>query len=218
MPVIRLSEIQIWFPPTKLAEEDGLLAYGGDLSTERLLLAYRHGIFPWYDPDEVILWWCPRERFVIFPNEIRISKSMAKVMRKNAFEVYVNRNFRQTMHECRTLRECGEGGTWIGDDMEDAYNRLHAIGHAVSVECYQGGDMVGGLYGVSLGRCFFGESMFSKRANASKVALIHLAKWLEEKGFLFIDCQFHTDHLESMGGRYIPWKTYEGLLRLGIPD
>ena len=236
MGVYRLSKKRIEFPDPTLAEENGLLAFGGDLSEERLLLAYSNGIFPWYSPGEAILWWCPHQRFVIIPEEIHVSRSMRKWMNQEVksghYQVYINRNFKETMHQCRQLRE--EEGTWISDEMEEAYNRLHDIGYACSVEVYRTEQktqkentskmqeemtevLVGGLYGVSIGKCFFGESMFSKEKNVSKLALIALAQVLREAGFLLIDCQFHTDHLESMGGKYMEWEEFDRLLEEGIP-
>ena len=213
MPVYRLNE-NVIFPDPVLAREDGLLAVGGDLSRERLLLAYAHGIFPWYEPGDEILWWCPKERFVIFPREIHVSRSMNKYMKKHDLRFQLNRDFGDTMHRCRVKREFAEG-TWIADEMEEAYCLLHQAGHAASLEAYQDGQLAGGLYGVVLGRCFFGESMFSEMENGSKLALIALARLLEQRGFLFIDCQFHTEHLESMGGRYISWEEYDGMLQEG---
>jgi leucyl/phenylalanyl-tRNA--protein transferase len=213
MPVYRLNE-NVIFPDPVLAREDGLLAVGGDLSRERLLLAYAHGIFPWYEPGDEILWWCPKERFVIFPREIHVSRSMNKYMKKHDLRFQLNRDFGDTMHRCRVKREFAEG-TWISDEMEEAYCLLHQAGHAASLEAYQDGQLAGGLYGVVLGRCFFGESMFSEMENGSKLALIALARLLEQRGFLFIDCQFHTEHLESMGGRYISWEEYDKLLQEG---
>lgn len=215
MPVYRLNEKEISFPNPIFARSDGLLAVGGDLSKERLLLAYTHGIFPWYEPGEEILWWCPRERFVIFPKEIHISHSMRKYMKQHEFQVVLNRDFGDTMHRCRIKREFVEG-TWISDEMEEAYCRLHEAGYAVSVEVTEDGELAGGLYGVCIGTCFFGESMFSEKKNGSKIALIALAQLLERRDFLFIDCQFYTEHLESMGGRYISWEEYDGMLQKGI--
>lgn len=217
MPVFRLDKDKIEFPDPTLARKDGLLAAGGDLRAERLLLAYTHGIFPWYNPGEEILWWCPGERFVIFPREIHISRSMKKYMKKHIFKVVINRDFADTMHRCRMKREFAEG-TWISDEMEEAYFRLHKEGYAVSVEVYEDETLAGGLYGVSIGRCFFGESMFSEKENGSKTALIALAKLLERQEFLFIDCQFHTEHLEHMGGRYISWEAYDRMLQEGLRD
>ena len=212
--IFELDKDDIRFPNPELADEDGLLAFGGDLSVERLIQAYINGIFPWYNPGEPILWWCPKERYVIFPNQIHVSKSMRKYLRKHKIEFLLNRDFHYTMHRCRMKRE--EEGTWISNDMEKAYLALHKEGFAVSAEAYEDGELAGGLYGVSIGKCFFGESMFSDKANGSKTALILLSGILEEEGFLFIDCQFHTEHLESMGGQHISWKKYEELLRKGI--
>ena len=206
MAVYLLDE-DIWFPPPAGAEEDGLLAVGGDLSAQRLLLAYSNGIFPWFHEDTEILWWCPKKRFVIFPKEIQISRSMKKFMKKTNLTVTMNRDFDGVIESCRKLREENEG-TWITDGMEHAYKALHELGYAASVEVYDGEHLVGGLYGVVIGRCFFGESMFSMVPNASKLALICLAKRLQELGFYFIDCQFHTEHLERMGGRYISYEEY----------
>lgn len=214
MPVYRLNEKEIYFPSPAYARPDGLLAVGGDLCMERLLLAYTHGIFPWYNPGEEILWWCPRERFVIFPKEVHVSRSMKKYMKKHELKVMLNRDFADTMHRCRVKREFEEG-TWISDEMEEAYFRLHQAGYAVSVEVLEDGVLAGGLYGVSIGRCFFGESMFSERENGSKTALIAFARFLVQNRFLFIDCQFHTEHLESMGGRYISFEEYDRMLAEG---
>ena len=214
MPVYRLNENEISFPDPTLARSDGLLAVGGDLSVERLLLAYTHGIFPWYNPGEEILWWCPKERFVIFPGEIHISHSMKKYMKKHELQVMLNRDFADTMHRCRMKREF-DGGTWISDEMEAAYGRLHEAGYAISVEVTEDGELAGGLYGIAIGKCFFGESMFTEKENGSKTALIAFARFLDQKGILFIDCQFHTNHLESMGGRYISWEEYDRMLQEG---
>lgn len=213
MGVYRLSK-EICFPDPTLADENGLLAVGGDLSPERLILAYLYGIFPWYNPGEEILWWCPKERFLIFPEEIHVSRSMKKFMRKQELSITVNENFRGTMHRCRMQREEREG-TWISDEMEEAYEELCRRGYALSIEVRSGGARIGGLYGVSIGKCFFGESMYSQGENGSKVALIALAGLLERNGYRFIDCQFHTDHLESMGGRYVSWEEFDRMLAEG---
>ena len=215
MPVFKLNENEISFPDPSLAEDDGLLAVGGDLSVERLLLAYHNGIFPWYDEGQPIMWWCPKERFIIKPSEIHISHSMMKYMRKHKHQVILNRDFADTMHRCRIKREFNEG-TWITDDMEEAYLRLHKRGNAISAESYVEGELAGGLYGVVLGKSFFGESMFSDKENGSKIALIYLANFLKEKNFNMIDCQLHTDHLESMGGKYISYKEYKKLIDEGL--
>ncbi len=214
MAVYRLDDNDIFFPMPELADDDGLLAVGGDLSVERLILAYSNGIFPWYDKSP-ILWWCPKERFIIRPEEIHISHSMRKFIKKHEISVFYNRNFSDTMHRCRTKRE-NEEGTWITNDMERAYKRLFDEGFALSAEAFFDGKLAGGLYGVCLGRCFFGESMFSELENGSKAALISLAQLLEENDFLMIDCQFHTDHLESMGGVRISYDEYMKLLKEGL--
>lgn len=217
MPVFRLEKDKVYFPRPELAESDGLLAVGGDLSVERLVLAYSNGIFPWYSEGEPILWWCPRERFLIRPEEIHVSRSMKKFMKKHEIRITYNRDFRDTMHRCRIKREFKEG-TWITDDMEEAYWRLYHAGCAMSVEAYVDEQLAGGLYGVVLGRCFFGESMFSDAENGSKLALIRLAERLKELQFVMIDCQFHTDHLESMGGAAVSYADYRKLLADGLRE
>ncbi|MDO4178900.1 MAG: leucyl/phenylalanyl-tRNA--protein transferase [Phascolarctobacterium sp.] len=215
MPIFRLDDENIAFPDPRLAEEDGLLAVGGDLSVDRLVLAYSNGIFPWFNAGEPVLWWCPRERFIIKPQDIHVSKSMLKFFRKHDTCIQLDRDFQDTMHRCRTKREFAEG-TWINDDMEAAYYNLYLNGFAHSVEAYVDGELAGGLYGVCLGRSFFGESMFSDKPNGSKIALILLAELLEENHFLMIDCQFHTPHLESMGGISVSYDEYCLLLQQGF--
>ena len=211
MPVYHLPLNSVTFPPSEFAEDDGLLAVGGDLNPGRLLRAYTNGIFPWYNPGEPILWWCPKERFLIFPKKIHISRSMKKFMKNTQLKTTINADFDSVIHNCRILRE---GETWITNEMEAAYKNLHRLGYALSVEVYDDQTLAGGLYGVIIGKCFFGESMFSKRTNASKLALIRLCKELED--FMFIDCQFHTEHLEKMGGEFVSWEVYKGLLEKGI--
>ena len=203
---------EVSFPDPTLAEANGLLAVGGDLSVERLLEAYSNGIFPWFNKGDPILWWCPKERFIIRPEKIHISHSMNKFMKQNEIKIMFNRDFADTIHRCRTKREATVG-TWITDDMEKAYIALSEKGFALSVVAYTNNELAGGLYGVVLGKCFFGESMFSDKENGSKIALIHLSKLLEKNGFSMIDCQFHTDHLESMGGERISWEEYIELLK-----
>ena len=215
MPVFRLAKNSTEFPDPKLAEDDGLLAVGGDLSVKRLIWAYYNGIFPWYSKGDPILWWCPKERFIIKPSEIHVSHSMKKYMRKHSIEAIMNRDFADTMHRCRLKREFNEG-TWITDEMEQAYYELYKMGSAASIEAYTDGELAGGLYGVIIGRCFFGESMFSDKENGSKIALISLARYLEQKNFLMIDCQLHTDHLESMGGIRISYDEYKNLIYEGM--
>ena len=214
MGVYLLNKDEIAFPNPTLAEPDGLLAVGGDLSVERLLLAYAHGIFPWYNPDEDILWWCPKERFVIFPNEIHVSKSMKKYFKKHKISLAINRDFLDTVRRCRAKREDKEG-TWISDEIEDAYYELFQKGFALSIEAFEDGELAGGFYGVAIGKCFFGESMFSEKANGSKTALIVFSEYVRDRGIMFIDCQFRTDHLATMGGRYISWEEYDEMLEIG---
>ncbi len=215
MSVYMLDENEISFPEPTLADENGLLAVGGDLSVERLILAYSNGIFPWYDKEQPILWWCPKKRFIIEPQGIHVSHSMKKYMRKHEISFMLNRDFADTMHRCRVKREFAEG-TWITDEMEKAYYALWEEELALSLEAYVDGKLAGGLYGVCLGRCFFGESMYSEMENGSKLALIMLAGLLEKHGVLMIDCQFYTKHLESMGGKEISWEEYRTLLDKGL--
>lgn len=201
------------FPPLDLAlsEPDGLLAAGGDLSPERLLSAYRRGIFPWYSEGQPILWWSPDPRTVLAPQEVKVSRSLRKTLRREPFEVSYDRDFSGVLAGCATARHAG-GGTWITDEMARAYTQLHRRGHAHSVECWQGGELVGGLYGVAIGLVFFGESMFSRCTDASKVAFVHLCRWLQEWGYVLIDCQVHTDHLQSLGGGSIARKSFAAML------
>ena len=207
----------LWFPDPRLADEDGCLAVGGDLSTDRLLLAYQHGIFPWFsfrDNDEPV-WYCPHERFVIFPDEIHISHSMRTLFNKKKYTFSLNQDFEGVIHNCSKLRY-DEEGAWLGEDIIKAYTELHRQGFAVSVEVWEmnenGKRLVGGLYGVNIGSAFFGESMFSLVPSGSKMALIFLAKTMQELGGSIIDCQLKTAHLESMGGRYISYDEYMKLI------
>ena len=205
--IYRLDE-RLIFPNPYGGEPDGLIAVGGDLSTERLLLAYGHGIFPWFSfRDSDIMWFCPLQRFVIFPSEIHVSHSMRTLMRKNKYEMRYNTDFEQTIRHCSELR-IDEKGAWLGEDMIAAYTQLHRLGHAMSVEVWEGDRMVGGLYGVIHGRSFIGESMFSLVPSASKLALISLARRMEENHLGIIDCQLETPHLRSMGARFIPYDEY----------
>ena len=217
MSVYRLDEKQIMFPDPRLADDDGLLAIGGDLSMERLILAYSNGIFPWYSEGEPILWWAPHERFIIRPKNIHVSHSMRKFFKKHEIAIRINRDFSDTMHRCRLKRENKEG-TWITDDMEKAYRTLSDNGFALSVEAFIDGELAGGLYGVSLGRCFFGESMFSDMENGSKIALILFSRVLEDNDYVMIDCQFETEHLKSMGGEMISFEEYRELLNIGLNE
>lgn len=205
--VFKLTK-RLAFPDPRYGEPDGLLAVGGDLSIDRLLLAYSNGIFPWYAfKEDQMLWWCPMERFVIFPDEIHISHSMRTLMNKRRYRVTFNHAFRQVIGACGNLRINMEGA-WLGREMMDAYTLLHEQDFAASVEVWEEDCLVGGLYGVTLGPCFFGESMFSQVPNASKLALIHLAQTFAKLGGVMIDCQFETPHLKSMGGRHISYEEY----------
>lgn len=210
--VFQLTD-EISFPDPHLGDPDGLLAVGGDLSVDRLLLAYSNGIFPWYAfRSGMIQWWCPMDRFVIFPQEIHISHSMRTLMNKGCYRVSFNEAFEEVIRQCGQLR-IEEEGAWLGPEMMEAYTRLHEQNLTASVEVWQDDRLVGGLYGVCIGRCFFGESMFSLVPSASKLALIRLAQFLDEHGGILIDCQFETPHLKSMGGRYISYEEYMDLLQ-----
>jgi len=191
------------FPPVYLANKDGLLAIGGDLSHERLLLAYKSGIFPWYNQGEPIVWYSPDPRMVLFPKNLKISKSMKQIIRKNKFRVTFNQNFSEVIANCKNSYREGQGGTWITDEMEQAYIILHKLGVVKSVEVWEGNELVGGLYGIDLGHIFCGESMFSKVSNASKFAFIYLVQKLEKENYKLIDCQVYNEHLESLGAEEI---------------
>ncbi len=191
------------FPPVDSANVEGLLAVGGDLSPERLLLAYQSGIFPWFDNDSIILWWSPDPRMILYPDQIKISKSMKKVIRDNQFRLTKNTCFKEVVEYCSSVPREDQDGTWITNEMKNAYIALHERGIAKSYEVWEGDTLVGGLYGVDLGHVFCGESMFSLTSNASKFAFIKLAQELQEKEYSLIDCQLHTDHLESMGAQEI---------------
>ena len=212
--VFQLDE-EIAFPDPRLGEENGLFAVGGDLSTERLLLAYSHGIFPWFSfRHGQIQWFCPMQRFVIFPEEIHVSHSMRTLLRKEKYRMSINKAFPEVICNCSTVDgRVNEEYAWLGDDIIKAYTRLHELGYAASVEVWEGERLVGGLYGVTIGRAFIGESMFSLVPSGSKMALIYLAAFLKRHGGSLIDCQIRTEHLESMGGRYISYDDYLKLLR-----
>jgi leucyl/phenylalanyl-tRNA--protein transferase len=202
--IFRLDE-RLLFPDPALAEDDGLLAVGGDLSAERLVLAYQNGIFPWYSDDDPILWYSPHERFVLLPDELLISKSMKQVMRSGRLAVTFDKAFTDVIKACATAPRVDQGCTWITDDMQQAYIKMHELGKAHSVEVWLGEELVGGLYGVAVGWVFCGESMFSKVSNASKLALIALCQTAK---YQLIDCQVHTDHLASMGAKMISRDEY----------
>jgi leucyl/phenylalanyl-tRNA--protein transferase len=207
---------EIAFPPVHLAEPEGLLAMGGDLSPERLLLAYRNGIFPWYE-GEHILWWCPDPRFVLFPGELKVSKSMKTLLNKNEFDFTINKAFDKVIHNCKKIIRPGQNGTWISDEMEKAYCKMYKLGYAHSAEAWKDGKLAGGVYGIKLGNVFFGESMFSKEANASKYAFIKYVQYLKEEGVRLIDCQVYTEHLKNMGARMIERSEFMKFLQTLIP-
>jgi leucyl/phenylalanyl-tRNA--protein transferase len=207
MPVFTLSK-RLSFPPPHLAIKEGLLAVGGDLSPERLLLAYRNGIFPWYSPGEPILWWSPDPRLVLYPDELRISRSLHKVIKRKTFQITFDKSFDSVIQACADAKRSYGEGTWITDEMKAAYCELHRQGYAHSAEAWQGDTLVGGLYGLAIGRAFFGESMFSRVSNASKVAFVTLVENLKRLKFSLIDCQVRTDHLIRFGAREVPRKVF----------
>ena len=208
-----LPQRPVGFPPvtSALRDPDGLLAVGGSLTPEWLLTAYRHGIFPWFSDDQPVLWWSPDPRMVLFPSEIRVRRSLAKRLRNGGFRITADTAFDRVMAECAAPRD-GQPGTWITDEMQTAYSRLHTLGAARSVEVWRDGDLVGGLYGVAMGPVFFGESMFSRQADASKVAMVHLARAMAAGGGRLIDCQMNTAHLASLGARDIARSAFIGYL------
>jgi leucyl/phenylalanyl-tRNA--protein transferase len=205
----QLSSNEIWFPKPELAEEDGLLAVGGDLSPERLMLAYHHGIFPWYSDDSPILWYAPHERFVLFPGKLKVSSSMKKIFESGQFAITFNTVFAEVVASCASIARQGQDGTWITDEMKEAYIGLNQAGYAYSVETWQDERLVGGLYGVEVNQVFCGESMFSKVSNASKAALIWLC---QHRPYTMIDCQVYTPHLESLGAEMISRTQYLEIL------
>ena len=194
---------QLFFPLVENANADGILAVGGDLTPERLLLAYKSGIFPWFEEGEPIFWWSPNPRMVLFLDELVVSKSMRNILNRNVFKVTFNQNFREVISNCQKIKREGQNGTWITNDMIEAYCELNELGIAKSVEVWQNDELVGGLYGIDLGSVFCGESMFSKVSNASKVAFIALANQLKEANYKILDCQVYNEHLESLGCREI---------------
>lgn len=214
MPLFMLGK-ELVFPPVQEAEPDGLLAVGGDLSTERLLLAYRSGIFPWYEGKH-ILWWSPDPRFVLFPEELKVSKSMKQLIKRDHFEFTVNKAFREVINNCKTIARREQESTWITNDVKEAYSKLHELGFAHSAEVWQQGELVGGLYGIRMGTVFFGESMFSKKSNASKYAFIKFVDYLKSENLTLIDCQVYTEHLESLGARMITREKFIQLIDVNI--
>ena len=204
---------ELFFPPVSEANPDGILAIGGDLSPERLLLAYKSGIFPWFEEGEPIFWWSPNKRMVLFLDELVVSKSMRNILNRNIFKVTFNQNFREVITNCQNMERDGQNGTWITKDMTEAYCKLHELGIAKSVEVWQNQELVGGLYGIDLGHIFCGESMFSKVSNASKVAFIALVNQLKKGSYKVLDCQVYNEHLESLGCREIDRTDFMELLK-----
>ncbi len=208
MPIFQLTE-EILFPHPNLAEENGLLAIGGDLSPERLVAAYKAGIFPWFSDNDPILWWFTSPRLVIYPEEFKIPKRLLRYMKKPLFQITMDKAFEQVISNCAETRISKQEGTWVTDDMQEAYSTLHKLGYAHSVECWLGDQLAGGLYGVALGHVFFGESMFSTQSNGSKIALASLVAHLKKRDYQLIDCQMTTDHLLQFGAREISGKAFQ---------
>ena len=222
MPLFVLDK-ELVFPPVHLAEPDGLLAMGGDLSPERLLLAYRNGIFPWYE-GEPILWWSTNPRFILIPDELRVSKTSKRLLKKNepgrqggGFTFTINKAFAKVIHHCKEIKRVGQEGTWITNEVEKAYIKLNEHGYAHSAEVWKEGELVGGVYGIKLGKVFFGESMFSKVSNASRFGFITYVQQLKEEGIELIDCQVYTEYLESLGAKMIDRKDFLVQLKKLIP-
>ncbi|TRX38977.1 leucyl/phenylalanyl-tRNA--protein transferase [Flavobacterium restrictum] len=204
---------ELFFPPVSQANLDGILAIGGDLSPERLLLAYKSGIFPWFNAGEPIIWWSPNPRMVLFLDELVVSKSMRNILNRNIFSVTFNQNFRDVISNCQQAKRDGQTGTWISNEMIEAYCKLNELGIAKSVEVWQNNELVGGLYGIDLGHVFCGESMFSKVSNASKVGFIALTKQLKNDNYRLLDCQVYNEHLESLGCRKIDRVDFVAILK-----
>lgn len=216
MSIFQLTDEPV-FPDPSLAEENGLLAVGGDLSVQRLLAAYSSGIFPWYSQEDPPLWWFTDPRLVIFPDDFKISRRLIRTLKKSSFKITFDQNFAKVIHSCAEVRVQNGEGTWINDDMKEAYIDLHRAGYAHSVECWLNNELAGGLYGVALGRVFFGESMFTRISNGSKAALIALVNYLKKHNFAMIDCQMTTKHLVSFGAREISGEEFRQLLQDHIP-
>jgi leucyl/phenylalanyl-tRNA--protein transferase len=204
---------ELFFPPVEEASYEGILAFGGDLSVERLLLAYNKGIFPWFDADEPILWWSPSERMVVNPKDYKVSKSLRNIINRNIFEVTINKDFESVIKNCQEIERKGQDGTWISDAIIKSYTKLYQLGKAKSFEVWQKGELVGGLYGVDLGHVFCGESMFSKVPNASKVAFVKLIEYLKQNNYKLLDCQVHNDHLEKLGAFEISRNAFMMILK-----
>jgi len=215
MPLFRLSK-KLNFPPARFAGSDGLLCVGGDLTSKRLLLAYKKGIFPWFSENEPLLWWSPDPRLVLFPGNIHISKSLNKKIKKSPFDIKIDNAFEKTIHSCVIVRKERDEGTWILPEMVAAYIKLHYLGYAHSIEAWSNNRLVGGLYGVCIGGSFFGESMFSFESDASKIALVALANLLKKNNFDLIDCQVTTQHLLDMGAVEIPRDTFLDIIQQSV--
>lgn len=211
-----LLENEIYFPPASMAQKDGLLAIGGDLSPERLIEAYKNGIFPWYSEDYPIMWWSPDPRMIMFPKDFKRAKNLRRLVNRGVFEVKFDNNFKNVMIQCANVDRGNQDGTWITQEMIDAYLELYELGIAHSVETYHDGQLVGGLYGLAIGKVFFGESMFYNKSNASKVAFWYLVERLLELDFDIIDAQQQTDHFKSLGGRAIDREKFLTLLKLSV--
>ena len=205
---------RLYFPAVTEADESGLLAVGGDLGTERLLLAYQNGIFPWYNEDEPILWWCLSPRCILFPEKLNISKSMQQLINRKVYRFTINQSFENVIVQCKTIKRKDDSGTWINEDIVNAYTKLHQKGFAISAEAWLGEELAGGLYGVKIGDVFFGESMFSRHANASKFAFIKMVDYLQKEGLKLIYCQMRTDHLISLGAEMIDQEQFQQQLTL----
>lgn len=216
MPLFAL-DAELKFPPVHLAEPDGLLALGGDLSTERLLLAYKSGIFPWYEGED-ILWWCPNPRFILLPHELKINKAIKPLLKREEFKFTINQAFKEVINHCKEIKRPGQEGTWITDEVERAYCKLYELGYAHSAEVWKNDKLVGGLYGIRLGKVFFGESMFSNVSNASRYAFIRYVQFLKDEGVALIDCQVYTEYLESLGAKMINREDFINQLNDLIPD
>ena len=201
------------FPSVNMATDEGIIAVGGDLGIERLLLAYRSGIFPWYNEDEPIVWWSPDPRFVLFPDKLKVTKSMQSVLNNGTFRFTINRAFSSVLQSCKSITRKDQEGTWITPEVQKAYTQLHELGYAHSAEAWMNGELVGGLYGIKLGNVFFGESMFSKVSNASKFAFINYVRQLQKENIALIDCQVYTAHLESLGAKMIKREVFMDLLK-----
>jgi len=204
---------ELYFPPVEETSCEGVLAIGGDLSVERLMLAYSNGIFPWFNDEEPILWWSPPERMVVNPLDYKISKSLRNIINRNIFDVTLNKNFEGVISNCQSITRKGQNGTWITDDIIKSYTQLHKIGKVMSFEVWQNNELVGGLYGVDLGHVFCGESMFSKVTNASKVAFVKLIEYLKQNNYKLLDCQVHNDHLEKLGAFEISRASFMMILK-----